>query len=75
MKSLVLYRKGWNIVHCCCLYTPCSDTKERIEQMCEAANAPLGKDAIDKYVVCEIDCDWRDLSRAELGYLCYCYCK
>ena len=51
MKSLVLFRKIYNTVHCCCLYTPGSDTKERIEQLCVAGNSPLGKDAIDKYKV------------------------
>ena len=51
MKSLVLYRKVYNTVYCCCLYTQGSDAKEKIEQLCEAGNSPLGKDTIDKYMV------------------------
>lgn len=75
MKSLVLFRKIYNTVHCCCLYTPGSDTKEQIEQLCVAGNSSLGKDAIDKYIVCEIDGDWRDYPTDEIQYLCEQYCK
>ena len=70
MKSLVLFRKIYNTVHCCCLYTPGSNTKERIEQLCVAGNSPL-----DKYIVCEIDGDWRDYPTDEIRYLCKQYCK
>ena len=75
MKSLVLYRKVYNTVHCCCLYTQVSDAKERIEQLCEAGNSPLGEDAIDKYIVCEIDGDWRDYPTDEITCLCKRYCE
>ena len=75
MKSLVLFRKIYNTVHCCCLYTPGSDTKGQIEQLCVAGNSSLGKDAIDKYIVCEIDGDWRDYPTDEIQYLCEQYCK
>lgn len=75
MKSLVLFRKIYNTVHCCYLYTPGSDTKEQIEQLCVAGNSSLGKDAIDKYIVCEIDGDWRDYPTDEIQYLCEQYCK
>ena len=75
MKSLVLYCKVYNTVHCCYLYTQGSEAKERIEQLCKAGNSPLGKDAIDKYIVCEIDGDWRDYPTDEIQYLCEQYCK
>ena len=75
MKSLVLFRKIYNTVHCCCLYTPGSDTKEQIEQLCVAGNSSLGKDAIDKYIVCEIDGNCWDYQREELACLCESYCK
>lgn len=75
MKSLVLFRKIYNTVHCCCLYTPGSDTKKQIEQLCIAGNSPFGKDAVDKYIVCEINGDWRDYPTDEIQYLCEQYCK
>lgn len=72
MKSLTLYRKVDNTVYCCCLCTLGSDARKRIKQMCVAANSSLGKDASNKYAVCEIDGDWRDYTTDEI--ICFCKC-
>ena len=75
MKTLILFRKVYNMVYCCGLDIPQWRTRGKIKQLCEAGYNNIGEDREDRFVVCELDIDWQKHSIEELAHLCEDYCK